>query len=418
MNMWQKGATATLVLLVAATSFAGAAPRPVSAQDGWLAWQGCWRAAGDPQNQMLCIVPDGDGARMIEVLNGAAQQETRIVANGAPQRADREGCRGTEQALWSKDQQRLFTVSAMTCGEQMLRKVTGIMSMISPSEWVSVQAVTSGKQTIARTKRYQAVPRVQLPQFVSAVLSKNALAAETARYAAANELDLTDVVEAVKTVEPEVVNEWLTATGQRFELTGKKLVALADAGVPISVIDVLVAVSNPEHFAVKPLEERPIANYDRPRGGGGGYDPCYDSWYGPYGGYPSWYGGYGYGGYAYGRYGYNYNGCYYSPWGYDPWGWRRGGTIVVVRDGNGDEPGGSNQPARATRGGYSGGSSSGSAHPRGSSGSQPSGTATPRASGGGSSGGSSSGGHSAPAATGGGYTGGTSTGAVAKPKDK
>src|SRR5512143_965348 len=101
MNMWHKGATATFALLVAASSLAAAAPSRVTMQDGWLAWQGCWRAAGDPQNQMLCIVPDAQGARLITVLNGAAQEENHIVANGVPQRADREGCRGTELATWS-----------------------------------------------------------------------------------------------------------------------------------------------------------------------------------------------------------------------------------------------------------------------------------------------------------------------------
>jgi len=130
-----------------------------------------------------------------------------------------------------------------------------------------------------------------------------------------------------------VVEAWLLERGQRFALDAKTLMQLADAGVPARVTDAMVAVSNPQQFAV--AHEAPATQYNRPDDEVTGrripvflapppYDP-YGWGYSPYGyGYP--YSGYGYNGYGYG-----YGGYYGYPY--------FGGAPVIVAPG-GNVPGG------------------------------------------------------------------------------
>lgn len=405
MKQWRVRMAGAFLLTIGAAAVLSAAPRPAM-QDGWLAWQGCWRAVGDSQDHLLCIVPEGNGARIVEFAGPKVLSETHVVSDGVPRTVTREGCTGTEQARWSADQQRLFTLADMTCGQNMHRKVTGLMAMKSGSEWLQVQAVGMSGHAVARTRQYVAVALADIPPSVAGQVTANRLASETARYAASEPVDLSDVREAVAAVDETVVENWLTALEQPFDLTGRRLLMLADAGVPASVIDVLVAVSNPQRFAVRDSLQRE----DREPYGRRGPRPVYDPCWGYRGGYyaPIGYGwGYSYP-YSWGsRYGYGYGyGCGYTPWGYDPWGWRPGGTIVVVRGSDED-----NDDARVTRGGYSNsGTSKGKAKPRDDSPRSPQPTITtsrPSAGSGGYKGGSSSGGSS-----------GSSTGRTAKPKDK
>ncbi|HEX6600089.1 MAG TPA: hypothetical protein VF034_12265, partial [Gemmatimonadaceae bacterium] len=143
-----------------------------------------------------------------------------------------------------------------------------------------------------------------------------------ARVAVGANVGTAAVIEASKKATPAVVEAWLLERGQRFALDAKTLMQLADAGVPARVTDAMVAVSNPQQFAV--AHEAPATQYNRPDDEVTGrripvflapppYDPF--SWgYSPYGygyGYPYGYGynGYGYGGYGYGGYyGYPYYG--------------------------------------------------------------------------------------------------------------
>ncbi|MGQ0814013.1 MAG: hypothetical protein ACT4O1_06060 [Gemmatimonadota bacterium] len=360
---------------------------PVSSDGAWLAWQGCWRAVEDAENTLVCIVPDGAGARMVRYVGGAVESETRIIADGVARPFSDEGCTGTQQARWSEDEQRLFLLSDMTCGERTQRKVSGVMAILG-TEWLNVQAITSGENTSTRSARYAAANENGIPKDIARSLRANRLARETARSAAGSLIDLADVQEAVAAIHADAVMAWLTEAGQAFDLTGKKLVSLADAGVPASVIDVLVAVSNPEHFAVRTRTERVDDRGRRTYG----YDPChtrpYDPWMGPIG-------------YSHD---YGYNRCYrygrsFSPWGYGSgWGYH-GAPVIVVRN-----PTTPNPSARVTRKGYSSGNSSSSSTARENSPSpKPTGSTTStKGSNGSDSGGSSS--------------SGSSTGRTAKPR--
>jgi hypothetical protein len=103
-------------------------------------------------------------------------------------------------------------------------------------------------------------------------------------------VQLSDVVEASRHLEIGVLQTWLAERRQGFGLDAQRLLALEGAGVDPSVIDIMVALSYPEVFALDrtALGDPPPDTRGEMRGGdfGGGY---WDEGFGydPY--------GYGYG---------------------------------------------------------------------------------------------------------------------------
>lgn len=323
------------LLIAALLSGTGASAAHAQSDDAWLAFAGCWRAEGDASQRSLCIVPDGEGVRMITLNAGKIETESRVVANFQPRPINQEGCSGTETALWSTDRQRVFINAEMNCGNNVTRKVSGIFAVLDSREWVSVQTVTTGGNTSVHKVRYVETDPENLPNNIAQAFDSNRLARQTVRIGAASPLDLADVKNAVLRVDTAVVQGWLTAVNQEFDLDAKALIELDDAGVPPSVIDVLIAVSNPRYFAVRDVNSN---ERDAPRGRGRGRaGGCYDTyWYDPYNPF----------GYR-GHHDY-YDHCrggigIYPGWG----GYWGGGSVIVI-----DRSGPFRQRGKVTRDGY------------------------------------------------------------------
>ena len=369
---------------------AGASIAPET-QGSWLAFQGCWSPEGGAAGEIVCIVPDGSAAKMIVLENGSPKSESRLIADNQARGLTQEGCTGTERARWSADGQRVFVTTEMTC-DNVQRKVTSIFAIASSAEWVNVQSVSAGGNASAQTIRYRAADTEQVPEDIRTALAANRLARETARHAASTPITFDDVKEATAEVDATAVQAYIVALEQPFDVNGKRLVDLAKAGVPATVIDVIVAVSHPEHFQISDAvavnqPDIDMNGRDRNRYG---YDDCWDRrdrmW------------GYGssrfdrcHDSFGYGRYGYGFGyGSYYD---YGRWGtryWGNGTTVIVVRDREPDSGG------EVTRGGYSKGtgSTARTAKGRNSNNGQPSNTVTGTRSSSGSSGTSTSSGGS------------------------
>jgi len=325
---------------------------------------------------LLCFRPAGDGVEMFNVADGNVTATERLLADGVPRAVAAEGCQGSESVEFSEDGRRVFTASNYMCEQGESRTGTGVMSFISPTQWVDVRSLTVGGEPVAWIQRYSAATAESLRDHgIDDPAGADRGGVRSSRLLASQDIEVGDVEEAVGKVDPEAVKIWVATLEPEFDLSGSELVRLADSGMPEDLIDVMVAVSYPEHFALTPdgVPENVVDRVSRDAyrtGGRFGYRAfLWDPFYAPV--------GYRYGLSPFGYYGYGYGGYY----GYVP------ATVVVVPV-SPSPTGGQTIRGQGYRGPTSsGGSSGGSAR----SSPPPSGAPSPSSSssGGGSSSGSS-----------------------------
>ena len=391
----------------------------------WNDWMGCWDLVADgnvarlppaedaaggvtgpirpggSRSARVCVSPSQGGAELRTFVGGEPVLTQTIIADGVDHPVSDSGCTGTQRARWSEDGLRLFTRAQVTCEKQPARTVTGLALMSPDGDWVDVQAVTVGNTDSVRVRRYRA-PRDRRQKGVPA---------------AAVRLQIDHVKEAGKYVSPRAIEAALMETSARFPLSSRALVDLDKSGVDDRVIDLMVALSYPSKFAIRPSgpDDR-LTPLPPPFLGGAdfldaGYD--YPYYYGPF------YSNYYYSPYFFSPFGYSYlryyggGGGFYTPVivpgdfggggggapnGRPPENGRvvngKGYTLVDRRGDVASSDGGAGGGGTSTR---SSGSTRGTVSPRGYTGGDASSGATSSSSGGGSTssgGGSSSGGSS------------------------
>jgi hypothetical protein len=383
---------AAVALLALTAAQTGAAQQTAGAPraDRWQAFLGCWTSAPArdallpivTSPTLVCITPSAD-ANVVEVstlTNGSVlTSRQRIDASGRETPIVAKDCTGTQSARWSADERRIYLKAVANCGG-LVRTTSGILAMSPRGEWLDVQGIAAGEGENVRVARYRdaGVPS-SVPEDIATVLSGRGVASQGARAATGAPVGSAAVIEASRNATESVVEAWLLERGQRFDLTGRDLIALADAGVPARVTDAMVAVSNPAIFAVahsggsRPIEDEVTGQrihiyLDQDPWGWG---------YNPYG-----YSAYGYG-LGYDRYGYgNSYGSYYGagyPQYYTP--------VIIVKGDQASQPHG-----RMVRGhGYVGpGETGGGSTPTPYTGAASSGASSSSGSSAGSSSGSSS----------------------------
>jgi hypothetical protein len=309
----------TQTLLVVTALLAGGAA-PVRGQDTaidprWLAYLGCWETTS-PAKSQLCIVPTSDPSSvdLLTIVKGEVTARERIAATGEQLQTARGECTGWRSAQWSSHGQRLYLRSEDACAGGTAAG-TGVIALSGNGQLLYVQSMTIGGQTGVRVQRYrEATSDLLLPDDVAAVLRLDVSSTMQARAAAAAPLAIADVIEASHNIDVAVLEALLVERAEPFDLDAKRLVALADAGVPSRVIDLMVALSYPHAFAINAAsrqgERLPPPNAGlgtAPDGYMTPYDPfcsSYDYMY-PYSSYDCSRLGYGYG-YGYGWYGGGY----------------------------------------------------------------------------------------------------------------
>jgi hypothetical protein len=335
---------------------------PVQGQaggNGWTPFVGCWEPldAGDEAG-LLCFRPAGAGVEMFNVVDGEVAASEQFAADGSPRPVSAEGCTGFESVSLSEDGLRLFTRSEFTCGDEV-RAGSGVMSFITPTEWIDVRSLAVGGEHVAWVQRYSlADGEAMAEQGVEDPAAFDRTLVRAMRTRAARDIEVDDVEEAARRIEARAVEVWVATNETELELSGSDLVRLADAGVPESLIDVMVAVSYPDRFVLSPegaaAAERAGGAY--PAGYRRGFRSyLWDPYYRPF--------GLGYYRYSpFGYYGFGYDGYYGGYYGYRPV------TVIVQPAPSG--PAGRLVPGRGyTRGSPSG--SSGGAAPRSGVGERP-----------------------------------------------
>ncbi len=389
-------------------------------------WMGCWTPSAQMTGtgigqtskppSMACVVPSTAIAGSVDLVvfdsaNVATRSAVPLPGTRMPKSVD--GCSGTETATWMPDDRRLLLHAELSCGRGATRRETGLMTMSPAGEWMQVQHLDVGgnSATSVMTMRYVVDSLGEWARLgASAAPSTPSL-----RLAVGAPLRNSDVLDVAKRAPAALTEAWLTESRQQFSVNGRELVRLADGGMPSRVIDLMVAISNPETFAVR----TPGADRNRPMAGDvitggiassrarGGCSRVDDFCYGP-GGMGAWGLGWQYGLSPFDAYSLRYGyGGLYSPYGFGN-GYYPGSTpIIIVNRGEAD-PATRAAAGRAVRGGgYTRGSSGSSKDP------------APSVSGGGSaagSGGTGAGAGSAGSGSGASGTGSAGTGRTAKPR--
>jgi hypothetical protein len=371
-----------LALTVTLSALAATGLRAQGVDGHWQAFLGCWEPIdGASDAGLLCVQPGDDGVEMFSMVDGKITTSETLRADGIRRETSAEGCKGWESAEFSDDGRRIFTHSEFTCGTDVPRSSSGVLSLVAPNEWLDVRSVDVEGEKVAWVQKYRLVgPEAMAEAGVEDVTAGLGMSVRAARIAASRALGFDQIEEATEKIDAKAVEAWIAAREERFALDADALVRLDDAGVPESVIDVMVAVSFPESFQIGPrgnadaVEGRPAGpGLGGAYGGRGRYgfrsfffDPFYYGYsgfgYGAFG-YSPFYSPYSYG---YGSYGYPYGGYYYTPTTVEVGrrssshgrvsgrGYRRGGG----RSGGASRPAGRAGPSAASsRGGASAGSS-------------------------------------------------------------
>jgi hypothetical protein len=286
-----------------AALFITAAAGPLRAQESdprWLPWIGCWQPVDDDSSaDLLCIRPSGAGVEVSEIVDSRVSTTHTLAADGRAYPLEIEGCKGTRTAEFSTDGHRIFTVNEESCDGEESRSSTGLIAMVAPDEWIDVQAAQEDGKGLGWARRYRPASAQAAADAGFGDLGGRAGPAQRARLTAAAKVDVDDVIEALKRVDPEGVRTWIAELRDPFVLDRRQLLRLADANVPPNVIDVMVAVSYPDRFAlgrdgdIEPIVDGPVPG----RGRRGGYYGPRRGFFGPLYPYYGGYGGYGYGGY-------------------------------------------------------------------------------------------------------------------------
>jgi hypothetical protein len=380
-------------------TIAGSAGAQQASTAPWRAFLGCWSAGGvtplgaDASLPIVCVTPTANTsvAQITTIADGKVISTQSVDASGRDVPLDAKDCTGTQSARWSADGRRVYLNAVATC-DGVTRTTSGILAMTGGGEWLDVQGVRAGGEENVRVARYRDIGmRNSVPAEIAEALRNSGLAVQSARSVAGAPIGTAGVVEAAKATSVAVAEAFVLERGQMFPLDAKQLIALADAGVSTRLTDAMIAVSNPQTFAVN-RPELNVRDTIRDDMSGRRVYVTLDRYSSPWG----WgYGPYGYSMYGrgYDPYGYNSYGSYYNGYGYPGYVYNRG-PIVIVRGGaeqahgrmvkgrgytqgsNGSPSTGSSSARESSR--SSGASSSGSAAPASSSGSSSSGTTEQR----------------------------------------
>ena len=323
----------------------GAAPAALAAEDTrWMPWIGCWDGASDSglaeDGFLVCfhLLPDEGGVEIVTYSEGIVTARETLRADGTAVAIAEGGCTGSQSARWSADHRRVLLESSMDCGVGVTRSARGVLTFLPEGRgWTEIHAVHAGGELpIVGLRTFTpSHPGDLIAWGISNPAEGRELAAQTARTQAGRSLPIDAVVEVAEHAGAAVAGTLIAERGEPFTLNAATLRTMAAQGVPSEVLDVMVAVTWPERFAItggtgdpqavvrsaepatRSTAERAVAPWPSPSGGVvfRGYSPWGFSYYDSY--------RYGYG-YGYGRGGLG------SRWDYLGYPLHSGPSVIVI----------------------------------------------------------------------------------------
>ena len=216
--------------------------------------------------RLVCVTPakDANVAHVSLIADGREFFRDTIDASGTIRKVERNGCGGSERALWSSDGRRVFIKSSVICGESAT-DVAAILSLTPTGDWLDVRSITRGNVTDVQVTRYHDVgtPSV-IPSDVAKLVADRGAQITHARKASATRLESRDITEAWRVGGmAALVETWMLENGLGYSVDDRALTELAAAGVPTQITDAMVARERAEktgsgrHYAnYLPFDER------------------------------------------------------------------------------------------------------------------------------------------------------------------
>jgi hypothetical protein len=258
-------AVAIVLLIVSGAARAQDLSPQVRIDSRWQPWLGCWTlndivTAIVHPGQQVCVVPaSGTSAVDVVSLDGPRiLSRERIAATGERHTVEAGGCTGWQRAEWSPDGHRVYLTSEATCQDGITRRSAGLFAISSSGDWLHVGSMTVGDHSsVGVIVQSPSIFVPSVPDVASALQPIDRASVMGARAGASRPIAVADITEVTHHVSAAVVEAWLAASGQVFTVDARQLVALADAGVPDRVIDMVVALANPQAFAIVPSGTAP-----------------------------------------------------------------------------------------------------------------------------------------------------------------
>jgi hypothetical protein len=226
-------------------------------ENRWMAWVGCWEDAdGADDGLLVCFtpLPGTDGVQIRTWIDDELLAVEEVFADGRSVPVEEGGCVGARTAGWSADGARVYISSELRCGEGVTRVTSGVMALTDQGRhFLEIHAAgAAGHDPILGARRFAPASAASMRAAgVDDPTAEYRLAVQTARSVRAIPLDPSAVVEAVEVAGPDVTRALIAELGEPFQLSATVLRELARAGVPEEILDVMVAVSNPDRFAIE-----------------------------------------------------------------------------------------------------------------------------------------------------------------------
>lgn len=243
----------------------------------WLPWIGSWRLVSNTVNttdkdlkgEYLLKISPGKSETAVTVQafqDGTVLFEDTVNADGSSQSLKDEECSGWQRYSWSDTGKRLLFESESSCPGELPRKISGISVIDDHEEWLDIQLLQDQSERIITIRRYSFIDEAE--DLAGYVIR----ATRRAHLASGADFSIDEIIELSHKVASEVLEATLMELHKPFNINSKTLMRLADAGVPTSVIDPMVALSFPEKFYVeRDTIHLAIKTDSTSSGPGGGY---------------------------------------------------------------------------------------------------------------------------------------------------
>ena len=244
----------SLPVLGLAAVIAAASAGPLKAQSNhpwWVPFLGCWAPVdSEDADTVLCFRADGEGIELSTVVDGRSTSTDSVVADGVERTETIDGCTGSRSAAFSADGRRVFTRSRVACANQT-RSSSGVMAFIAPDAWVDARSIEIEGEAAAWLQEYRPVAPEWFDEHgIDDPAAADRSSVSAMRQWASEPIGIDDVQEAVSRIATAAVEIWVAVQPTAFRLDGDAIVRLAESGMPASVIDIMVAVSYPDRFAL------------------------------------------------------------------------------------------------------------------------------------------------------------------------